>query len=151
MSTSGIIHLVLVVAGGSRFYWNLSDDELPDWNLPGHPKASLVHYPTDVTRDVLPVAVHSHNDYLRRNPFYDALFWGCTSIETDVWHFAGDDELYVGHNKRSLTESRTFRSLYVDPLVKLLDAMNKPAQLGNAREANATWRGVFDTVPSQTL
>lgn len=144
-----MIHLVLVIAGGSRFYWDLNDDGLfPGWGLPGHIGNGLVQYPGDVTRDVLPVPVHSHNDYWRRIPLYDALYWGCTSVEADVWLLTNDSELYVGHNKGSLTERRTFRRLYMNPIVELLDAMNTQSKLSSGNE---TWRGVFDKDPQQTL
>lgn len=147
-----MIHLVLVIAGGSHFYWSFNDNQLlPDWGLPGHPGAGLVHYPTDATRDVLPIPVHSHSDYWRSRPLCDALSWGCMSVEADVWHFPGDSELYVGHKTRSLTKDRTFRRMYVDPIVELLDVMNEAAGVGDAGDYNTTRRGVFDRDPAQTL
>ncbi|KAK4546392.1 hypothetical protein LTR36_002069 [Oleoguttula mirabilis] len=90
------------------------------------------------------VPCHSHNDYWRRVPLFDALHWGCIGVEADVWHF--DDELYVGHNLASLTANRTFGSLYIDPLVKLLDSMNPSTEF-----TEATGHGVFDVDPDQTL
>lgn len=138
-----------MIAGGSRFYWSLNDDKLlPDWGIPGHIGDGLVQYPENVTRDVLPIPVHSHNDYWRRIPLYDALYWGCTSVEADVWLLKDDPELYVGHKKGSLAKRRTLKSLYVDPIVGLLDAMNTPDKLSGG---NQTWRGVFDERPEQTL
>lgn len=65
-------------------------------------------------------------------------------MEADVWHF--DDELYVGHNTAALTRNRTFRSLYVDPIVALLDTMNPQTEF-----SNTTKHGVFDTNSGQTL
>jgi rRNA biogenesis protein RRP5 len=44
-------------------------------------------------------------------------------VEADVWLFEGNEELLVGHSSTSLSEKRTLRSLYVDPLVELLDSM----------------------------
>ena len=38
-----------------------------------------------LTRGVIPVRLHSHNDYLRKNPLFDALSFGATSIEVDVF------------------------------------------------------------------
>jgi hypothetical protein len=89
------------------------------------PKAQkqLAEYPTDVTRDVLPLPCHSHNDYWRRVPLFDAIHWGCTSVEADVWQFEDQKDLLVGHSAASLTPGRTLRSLYVDPIVELLDKM----------------------------
>ena len=74
-----------------------------DWSQ--HDKSDLL----DVTRDVTPVQCHSHNDYWRRVPLYDALRWGCTGVEADVWLF--DEELYVGHNTNALTRDGTFQHI----------------------------------------
>ena len=104
----------------------------------------LAKYPTDATRDVQPIPCHSHNDYWRRIPLFDAIHWGFTSVEADVWLF--DDELYVGHNLAALTKNRTFRSLYVNPLVELIDHMNSQTDF-----INTTGHGIFDVDPSQTL
>lgn len=146
-SVSGIIHLVLVTAGGSRFYWNLDDAQLyPAWPISGNSGAAMAQYPANVTRDVLPIPVHSHNDYRRRMPLFDALYWGCTSVEADVWLRDGGDELYVGHDTGSLTNERTFRSLYVDPIAHLLDEVNQPDA-----QANGSWRGVFEAASNETL
>lgn len=65
-------------------------------------------------------------------------------MEADVWLF--DDDLYVGHNTASLTRNRTFQSMYVNPLVELLENMNPRSAFNNA-----TGRGVFDVDPDQTL
>jgi hypothetical protein len=76
------------------------------------------------TAGITPVPCHSHNDYWRKAPLFDALQAGCTSIEADIW-LANDDEggqgdLYVGHSKRSLSKKRTLQSLYIKPLTELL-------------------------------
>jgi hypothetical protein len=97
----------------------------------------------DITANVTPIACHSHNDYWRRVPLYDALRWGCTGVEADVWLFS--DDLFVGHSTNALTANRTFRSMYVDPLVKLLDHQN------NATSASAVKNGIFPKEPSRTL
>ena len=68
-------------------------------------------YPTDLTRNIVPKMLHSHNDYWRDFPFYSALSVGAVSIEADVWLYNGT--LYVGHEEQALTTSRTFQSLYV--------------------------------------
>jgi hypothetical protein len=127
-------------------FWDFHYDEeyMPHWGMPGHPGAGLAHYPTDATRDVLPIPCHSHNDYWRRIPFYDAIHWGCTSVEADVWLF--DEELYVGHNLAALTRNRTFKNLYVNPIIDLLDRMNPETEF-----SNTTGHGVFDVDPQQPL
>jgi hypothetical protein len=101
------------------------------------------------TQGVTPIQCHSHNDFLHRNPVYDALAAGCTGIETDIWLF--DDELFVGHNTNGLTRDRTLKSLYIDPLVALLDARNKPVDDLGLEVSSSAKQGVFDKDPSQTL
>ncbi|CAI7577603.1 unnamed protein product [Penicillium crustosum] len=102
-------------------------------------------YPTDLTRDLLPIPVHSHNDYWRDEPFYTGLSHGCTSTEADVWLFNGT--LYVGHDESALTESRTLESLYINPILDVLERQNPKSPFVSSPTKN----GVWDTVPDQTL
>ena len=122
------------------------DHFFPNWGQPGEPGEGLTGYPTDFTRDVIPMPCHSHNDYWRRVPLYEAVHYGCVGVEADVWLF--DEELYVGHTTASLTKNRTLKSLYVNPLVQILDDMNAAPQFG---AASSKIRGVFEEAPEQTL
>ncbi|MDP5201887.1 alkaline phosphatase [Flavobacterium sp. DG2-3] len=61
-----------------------------------------------------PVKVHSHNDYNNTIPFWDAYSNGATSIEADI--FLKDNNLYVAHDKESISVSRTLEELYLKPL-----------------------------------
>ena len=108
---------------------------------------SLAHYPTDFSRDINPIPCHSHNDYERRVPLYDALAAGCVGVEADVWFTPTD--LLVGHKLGALTQSRTLKSLYIDPIMSILSHQNpKSGPLG----ANATsLNGVFDASPDTPL
>jgi hypothetical protein len=106
---------------------------------------SAPDYPLDHMKSVLPVPCHSHNDYWRQRPLFSALGTGCISVEADVWLISS--ELYVGHSDDELTEERTLRSLYIDPLVEVLDMMNSQA---STEKAHST-KGVFYQDPSQTL
>jgi hypothetical protein len=149
-----VLHLLTVLIGRARLWWDLEirDDYLPNWGIPGNIGENLAEYPTDATRDVQPLPCHSHNDYWRRVPLYDALHWGCTGVEADVW--LSDDELYVGHHYASLTKNRTFHSLYIGPLVELLDHINLQNDSSDVvvpNSGNASKHGVFDADPSQTL
>lgn len=74
-----------------------------------------------------PVLIHSHNDYVRRVPFYEAYSQGLSSIEADV--FLHDGALLVGHDEEDLSPSMTFEGLYVEPLVTLY-----------ARNGGRAWR-----------
>lgn len=111
---------------------------------PGQPGEGLGTYPPDFSRDITPMPCHSHNDYWRRVPLFDALHSGCTGVEADIWLF--DDDLFVGHSTHSLTRNRTFLNLYAKALVEILDRQNPGAEFGNV-----TRNGVFDEDPSQTL
>lgn len=91
-------------------------------------------------RNVLPVPVHSHNDYERRLPLFEALGSGCISVEADV-HLK-DNDLLVGHSDKSLHKDTTLRSLYLEPLQRILEAQN---------DGTGTRRGVYNHAPEQTL
>lgn len=121
----GLVHIIMVILGRKSLFWDIEEYEqyLPNFGKPGHVGEDLAHYPTDATKDILPIPCHSHNDYWRRVPLFDAIHAGCISVEADVWLFEDSDKLYVGHGTSSLTQDRTLASLYVDPLVELLDKM----------------------------
>ncbi|RTE81401.1 hypothetical protein BHE90_004078 [Fusarium euwallaceae] len=93
-------------------------------------------------RHARPVPIHSHNDYDRRLPLFEALGSGCISVEADV-HLRGSN-LLVGHSKSSLSDDKTLQSLYLEPLQRMLEAQN-------AQRTDGAWRGVFDHAPEQTL
>ncbi|KAJ9257985.1 hypothetical protein DTO207G8_1762 [Paecilomyces variotii] len=102
-------------------------------------------YPTDFTRGIFPIPVHSHNDYWRDVPFYTGLSHGCASTEADVWLYNGT--LYVGHEQSALTEARTLESLYINPILDVLKRQNPTTRFVTSPTKN----GVFDTVSDQTL
>lgn len=74
-------------------------------------------------------------------PLFTALSYGVASVEADVW-LSGSDllvrcsspvgllnrclfgVLQIGHDPESLTANRTFDSLYIQPLLKILSAQN---------------------------
>ncbi len=67
-----------------------------------------------------PVLLHSHNDYVRTAPFWEAYSQHCGSIEADVfWH---GDRLLVGHEVDQLTPERSFDAMYVQPIVQVVRA-----------------------------
>lgn len=51
-------------------------------NLECAPFNSIV---AKLTRDVTPLPIHSHNDYWRKLPLFEALAFGASSVEADVW------------------------------------------------------------------
>jgi len=61
---------------------------------------------------------HSHNDYTRDRPLYEALDYGFTSIEVDVyWQ---DGRMVVTHDDKKLDEKPTIQELYLDPLKTII-------------------------------
>ncbi|KAJ3994655.1 hypothetical protein F5050DRAFT_449471 [Lentinula boryana] len=108
--------------------------------------STLLQYPTQFTQNIVPKQIHSHNDYWRDVPLLSALSLGVASVEADVWFI--NETLFVGHELAALTPSRTFDSLYIQPLLNILARQN-PA---NAFTANQTTpNGVFDTSSSTPL
>lgn len=63
-----------------------------------------------------PVILHSHNDYNRTAPFWEAYSQHCRSIEADVYFH--DEELLVGHDVEDLKAENSFLRMYVDPIVR---------------------------------
>ncbi|KAL9597484.1 MAG: hypothetical protein Q9219_005117 [cf. Caloplaca sp. 3 TL-2023] len=130
------------------------------WGLPSpSTQQDLTSWPTDFSRDVQPIPCHSHNDYWRRVPLYDAIAAGCTGVEADVWYDpSAREDLLVGHTRKSLTAARTLKSLYIDPLLTILHNQNPPSNF-SIPVANDTSNvgpsknitGVFDTSPSTSL
>jgi hypothetical protein len=57
---------------------------------------------------------HAHNDYLHLRPLLDALEQGFGSVEADV--FLVDGELLVAHTQSELSQDRTLKRLYLEPL-----------------------------------
>jgi hypothetical protein len=70
---------------------------------------------------------------------------GCISIESDVWLYNGT--LYVGHEPSSLSAARTFQSLYIEPILSVLNRENPVSPFVTSKTHN----GVFDGYSSQTL
>ncbi|KAF5022089.1 hypothetical protein F66182_5864 [Fusarium sp. NRRL 66182] len=93
-------------------------------------------------RNAYPVPVHSHNDYWRRIPLFEALGSGCISVEADIW--LRHDDLLVGHGSKGLDKKITLRSLYLDPLQRIFESQN-------AQSKDGSWRGVYNRAPNQTL
>lgn len=130
---------------------------IASWGLSNYPTQSAPILSPDFSRDIIPIPCHSHNDYWRDVPLYDALAAGCTSVEADVW-LSGDD-LFVGHSQKSLTKDRTLESLYIDPIVSILKNQNTPSQVTNTHETSsssappgtADLNGVFDASPQTPL
>lgn len=95
-------------------------------------------------------ACHSHNDYLRPYPLFSALAAGCSSVEADVWLTGDGTDLLVGHDEASLAADRTLASMYLDPLLSILNSINAGSEGTTSTEVTQP-RGVFRTEPNVTL
>lgn len=69
-----------------------------------------------VGQDLPTYKLHSHNDYLRTVPFWDAFGDGCASIEVDVILQNGSS--LAAHEAESIRPERTLKSLYFEPIQK---------------------------------
>lgn len=69
-----------------------------------------------------PVKIHSHNDYTRTVPFYEAYAQKIYSIEVDM--FYRDGEFYVSHDEVDIQPLKTFEAMYLRPLLSLYE-LNK--------------------------
>ncbi|KKK21406.1 hypothetical protein AOCH_004750 [Aspergillus ochraceoroseus] len=127
-------------------------------------KSPAYGYPTDFTRGIMPFTLTMTIGEI--SPFTQvflnsglpsktlltgrlcptqALSKGCISTEADVWLYNGT--LYVGHDESSLTEERTLESLYINPILDVLERQNPKSRFLTSPTNN----GVFDTDTSQTL
>ncbi|KAL8754869.1 MAG: hypothetical protein Q9199_004032 [Rusavskia elegans] len=128
---------------------------ITSWGKPGTPTEARSHYPTEFSRGIIPIPCHSHNDYERQVPLYDALQAGCISVEADVW--LRDDNLLVGHTQNSLTAARTLQSLYLEPLLSILTRQNAPEKTSETSSGQTSFpfaanvSGIFETNTSISL
>ncbi|KAE9411024.1 hypothetical protein BT96DRAFT_983679 [Gymnopus androsaceus JB14] len=119
----------------------------PDSDMLQESNSTLLQYPTQFTQNIVPKQIHSHNDYWRDVPLLEALSYGVSSVEADVWYINGT--LYIGHELGALTATRTFESLYIQPLVAIL-ALQNPVDVFTANSTGPP-NGVFDTSGGTTL
>ncbi|CAK9439472.1 uncharacterized protein LODBEIA_P35760 [Lodderomyces beijingensis] len=165
-------------------YNNSSSSASSILNYDGHSSSTPVlpfNYTIEgLTRDVYPKPLHSHNDYWRKHPLFDALSVGAVSIESDIWYFPKsytlqrtttestgitttpnetlyfrDDEVYVGHNQVFLHPIRTIFNLYLNPLFQFLQYSNPKFTYtngsGNALLGDQAKHSVFYNDPEQQV
>ncbi|KAJ5770882.1 uncharacterized protein N7511_002933 [Penicillium nucicola] len=145
----GILNLLALLA--KNFKAHLQDLELITYPSKQSP------YSNWSTHGVTPVRCHSHNDHWRHVPLHSALSAGCISVEVDIWPWR--DEILVGHSKHTVLRG-SLKSLYLDPLVTMLDMHNHPSSSevpdGENMDDNKDGNkvdifGVFANDPTQTL
>jgi hypothetical protein len=131
LTRSHRVWLALIVTVVNRIRIPVSDNGLyqilqryaaPNETFPATPT-----WAQGFSNGVVPVQCHSHNDYWHRVPLYEGLAAGCVSTEADIWvgnTTDGHVDLFVGHDQRSLSPSRTLQSLYLGPLSDILTQQN---------------------------
>lgn len=102
------------------------------------------------SRSVMPRFCHSHNDYWRPYPLFSALAAGCSGIEADVWLSDNGKDLLVGHDRESLSPNKTLQSMYLEPLLKLLNHRNPTETWANSTVYDRA-QGLFETQPNTTV
>ncbi|KAF2191142.1 hypothetical protein K469DRAFT_556725 [Zopfia rhizophila CBS 207.26] len=116
-----------------------------NWNEPDAAGAYKFEWRDEFSRDIVPKSCHSHNDYWRSVPTYEALAAGCVGIEADIW-LTDDNELLVSHAWKSTKRERTLRSLYLDPLTNIFENRNVSTASAENKEV-----GVFDADPNASV
>lgn len=78
-----------------------------------------------------PVLLHSHNDYERSEPFWEAYNEHFDSIEADVYCI--DGTLFVSHDKKDIKPERTFDALYLQPVLQVFGQNGGRAWAGSGQ------------------
>src|SRR6478735_7628621 len=87
----------------------------------------ILFNPVYAQQKYTPANIHSHNDYSRPNAFYHAFNAGAGAIEADVHLRNG--KLLVAHDTLVSKQPRTFVQLYLQPILKELNAHPRPLNL----------------------
>ena len=72
-----------------------------------------------------PIKIHSHNDYTRTMPFYEAYSQKVYSFEVDMFYRNGT--FFVSHEEADINPQKTFDALYLKPLLSLYKINNGKA------------------------
>ncbi|ETN44861.1 uncharacterized protein HMPREF1541_09736 [Cyphellophora europaea CBS 101466] len=142
----GFLNLITAIVGLTISFFP-EEVSFPHYSMSEHLPDGTTSWPTDTTADIQPIACVSHNDYWRKEPLFSALSVGCSGVEADVWLY--NDDLFVGHTVASLSTNRTLRSLYINPLLEILDKQNPTTEFHPSLDKPRN--GVYDTAPRQTL
>ncbi|WFD22088.1 hypothetical protein MEQU1_000750 [Malassezia equina] len=76
---------------------------------------------TDPIKPNRTVLFHSHNDYKRPRPVYDAFDHKFRSFEADVWWDKDAHEFYVAHTIITIDHSKTFQTQMLDRVLKIME------------------------------
>src|SRR5688500_7374532 len=90
--------------------------------------------------------MHSHNDYERARPLFDAIEHGACSIEADVHLVEGS--LLLAHEPEDVTPEKTLEALYLEPLATVEGELTLLVDVKSEAESTyAALREVFDRYP----
>lgn len=78
---------------------------------------------------------------------FSALAVGCTGIEADIWLSEDGQDILVGHDRASLSADKTLQSMYLNPLLDILNRRNSPAPNTNITDSEGL-QGIFTKEPS---
>ncbi|GAA5883857.1 hypothetical protein JCM16303_007418 [Sporobolomyces ruberrimus] len=103
---------------------------------------------TTMTHNITPRFIHSHNDYTRDTPFFDALKHGVMSFEADLHIVREGDfvDLAVSHDAVEFKGHQSFKTVYLDPLEFLLDDAES-----RRHNANGSFSGLYDNDPTKSI
>ena len=68
---------------------------------------------------------------------------GCFGVEADVWAYR--DELYVAHDRGSMTPNHTLSYFYLDPIYSILQAKDPSTGVGTS------FQGVYNLAPGESM
>lgn len=153
LSMTGLFHIL----GGTLHHYFPDEMDLivHPWLDAAAATIGVGHWLSDSTMATQPVRCHSHNDYLRNVPLLDAISAGCPSVEADVWN--EDDDLYVAHRHFQLEANHTLESLYLNPLLGILDRQRDTFTCGqevpchSPSNVDGPLAGVFEADPDRPL
>jgi hypothetical protein len=118
-----------------------------NWKEPTSDGMHRFEWRDDFSRGIVPKNCHSHNDYWRSVPTYEALAAGCMSIEADIWLYGNDElDLVVSHSWRTTRPERNLRNLYLDPLMNIF--INRNVSRASTEDKEV---GVFDADPNASV
>ncbi|KAL9111998.1 MAG: hypothetical protein Q9227_003618 [Pyrenula ochraceoflavens] len=134
------------------------DEILWHWGFSSSHRTVLRSNICNATLNIDTMPMHSHNDYWRKHPLFDAIKYGAVSVEADVYvrnitvNKRLQEDLLVGHKPKDLRTDKTLTSMYLNPLYQILTYQNSPETL-QCREGKSTdgFQGVYDTAPDKSF
>ncbi|KAL9051045.1 MAG: hypothetical protein Q9162_006268 [Coniocarpon cinnabarinum] len=110
------IGLLIYITRGPRM-----TSQTPLWASPQQYLSHTHRASSFSTNSITPRPCISHNDEHRSVPLFEGLAAGCSAVEADIWLSPSDNTtLLIGHDPEDLDPPRSLQSLYLDPLLQIL-------------------------------